>query len=60
MIISIIIALLVWFVIPILLEDKIKKKNHKKATKATCMILGVVIIVMSIVTKLIGIVTMTF
>ena len=44
MIISIIIGLCIWFVVPILLEGHIKKKNNKKAMKMTCKIIGIVVI----------------
>ena len=44
MIISIIIGLCIWFVVPILLEGRIKGKNNKKALRMACMIIGAVII----------------
>lgn len=44
MIISIIIGLCIWFVVPILLEGHIKGKNNKKALRMVCKIIGVVII----------------
>ena len=44
MILSIIIGLCIWFVVPILLEGRIKGKNNKKALKMVCKIVGVVII----------------
>jgi hypothetical protein len=49
MILSIIIGLLIWFVLPLLLDDSIKKKKHKKALKMCCKICGMVIIVMAII-----------
>lgn len=45
MIITIIIGLCIWFVVPILLQSRIKKKNNKKALRMLCRILGAVIIV---------------
>ena len=45
MIITVIIGLCIWFVIPILLEGKIKKKKNKNALKMLCRIVGVVIII---------------
>ena len=53
MIISIIIGLSIWFVVPILLESHIKGKNNKKALKMFCTILGVVIIGWAIINYLI-------
>jgi len=44
MILSIIIGLCIWFVVPILLEGHIKGKNNKKALRMVCKIIGVVII----------------
>ena len=44
MILSIIIGLCIWLVVPILLDSRIKGKNNKKALKMFCTILGVVII----------------
>jgi predicted permease len=48
MIISVILGLCIWFVIPILFEGQIKKKNNRKALKMFCRILGVVIIAWSV------------
>lgn len=44
MIISIIIGLCIWFVVPLLLEDRVKGKNNKKALRMICKIVGAVII----------------
>ena len=44
MIISIIIALCIWFVVPILLDGHIKKKNNRKALRMVCKIIGATII----------------
>lgn len=44
MIVSIIVGLCIWLVVPILLEGRIKRKNNKKAIKMTCKIIGIAII----------------
>ncbi len=44
MIIALIIGLCIWFVVPILLEGRVKRKNNKKALKMACKIIGAVII----------------
>ncbi len=53
MIISIVVGLCIWFVVPILLEGSIKRKNNKKALRMACKIIGVVIIVWAIISYLI-------
>jgi len=53
MILSIIIGLCIWFVVPILLEDQIKKKNNKKALRMICLIIGAVIIIWTIINHII-------
>lgn len=53
MILSIIIALCIWFVVPILLEGHIKKKNNKKAMKMACKIIGAVILCWTIISHFI-------
>jgi hypothetical protein len=53
MILSIIIGLLVWFVLPILLENTIKKKRYRKALRMSCKICGIAIIVMAVIGGLI-------
>ena len=45
---TIIIGLIIWFVIPILTNDAIKKKAYKKAFAMLCQIVGIAIIAMSI------------
>jgi hypothetical protein len=49
MIISLIIGLCIWFVVPILLDGHVKGKNNKKAVKMTCKIIGLVIIVWTVI-----------
>jgi len=49
MIISIIIGLCIWFVVPILLEGQIKKKKNKKALSMLCRIIGLVIIAYALI-----------
>ncbi len=48
-IIIIIFGLIIWFVVPILTNDAIKKKAHKKAVAMLCRIVGITIIAMSII-----------
>ena len=51
MIIGIIVGLLIWFVVPILLENSGQKKRKKKQQRAiamTCRIIGIVIIAVSV------------
>ena len=52
MVLSIIIGLMVWFVLPILFENSIRKKHHKKALKMFCKICGIAIVVMAIISDL--------
>lgn len=54
MIISIIIGLCIWFVVPILLEGRIKRKNNRKALGMVCKIVGVVIICWTIYNHIIS------
>lgn len=53
MIISVILGLCIWLVVPILLEGRIKGKSNKKAIKMVCMIVGVVIICWTIFNRII-------
>ena len=48
-IVKIIIGIIIWFVVPILTNDAIKKKAYKKAVAMLCQIIGITIIVMSII-----------
>ncbi|GAB6979452.1 hypothetical protein JCM17136A_21470 [Phocaeicola sartorii JCM 17136 = DSM 21941] len=48
-IVIIIIGLIIWFVVPILTNDAIKKKAYKKAVAMLCRIVGMVIIAISII-----------
>lgn len=52
MVLSIIIGLMVWFVLPILFENSVRKKHHKKALKMCCKISGIAIVVMAIISDL--------
>ena len=52
MIISIIIGLIIWFVVPLIFKDKFKGKKNKhkyKALQLTCQIIGIAIIVISVI-----------
>lgn len=51
-IITIIIGLVIWLVIPILTNDALKKKAQKKAIVMLCRIIGIVIIIISVVNYL--------
>lgn len=53
MVLSIIIGLSIWFVIPILLENKLKKKKNKAALKMLCKIIGLVIVIAALINGLI-------
>lgn len=48
-IVSIVIGLVIWLVVPILTNDAIKKKSQKKAVAMLCRIVGIAIIAVSIV-----------
>ena len=48
MVIYIILSLILWFVAPLFLEGRIKKKSDKKALVMLCRILAVVLIVLAI------------
>lgn len=48
-VVTIIIGLIIWFVVPILTNDTIKKKAYKKAVAMLCRILGITIIAVSII-----------
>ncbi len=53
-IISIIIGLVIWLVIPILTNDSIKKKSHRNAIAMLCRIVGIAIIIISVANYLIS------
>ena len=48
MVIYIILSLILWFVAPIFLDGRIKKKSDKKALIMLCRILAVVLIALTI------------
>lgn len=48
-VIPVIIGLIIWFVIPILTNDAVKKKAHKKTIAMLCRIIGIAIIVMCVI-----------
>ena len=52
MVIYIILSLILWFVAPIFLEGRIKKKMDKKALVMLCRILAVVLIALAIFREL--------
>lgn len=56
-IITIIIGLVIWLVVPILTNDSLKKKSHKKAVALLCRIIGITIIIISVVNYLISLVS---
>lgn len=49
MIISVIIGLSIWLVLPMLLDNKIKKKKNKTAFRMFCKIAGLVIIIAALI-----------
>lgn len=51
-IITIIIGLVIWLVIPILTNDALKKKAQRKAVAMLCRIVGIAIIIISVVNYL--------
>jgi uncharacterized protein YqhQ len=53
MIISVIIGLCIWFVIPILLENNFKKKKNKAALRMMCKIVGLVIVIAALINGLV-------
>ena len=56
MIISVILGLCIWLVVPILFEGHIKKKKNRKAVKMFCRIVGLVIIAWSLFNYIVHIV----
>ena len=52
MIISFIIGLCIWFVIPIILENNFKKKKNKAALRMVCKIIGLVIVIAALINGL--------
>lgn len=55
--ITIIIGLIIWLVVPILTNDSLKKKSHKKAVDLLCRIIGIAIIIISVVNYLTSIIS---
>lgn len=51
-IITIIIGLVIWLVVPTLISDMVKKKSHRKAIAMLCRIIGIAIIVVCILNYL--------
>jgi len=50
MIISIIVGLIIWFVVPLFFKDHFKRKKNKyKALQLTCQIIGIAIIAIVII-----------
>lgn len=54
MIISLILGLCIWLVVPILLDGQIKKKKYKKAIAMVCRIVGIVIIASAVLNYLLS------
>lgn len=44
MIVTIVIALILWFVAPLLIESRVTRKNDRKAYQLLCRILSIAII----------------
>lgn len=55
-IITIVIGVIIWWVVPILTNDAIKKKAHKKAVVMLCRIIGITIIALAVINYLVFIV----
>lgn len=53
MVISIIVGLCVWFVLPIMFSSRFRKKKNKKAFAMFCKIVGIVIISFGIINHII-------
>jgi uncharacterized membrane protein YjfL (UPF0719 family) len=51
-VITVVVGLIVWKVIPILTNDTIKRKSYRKAIAVLCKIIGIAIIIMSILNYL--------
>lgn len=56
-IVTIIIGLITWLIVPILINDSLKKKSHKKAVVMLCRIIGIAIIITSVVNYLTSIIS---
>lgn len=48
MVISIIISLILWFVVPLLIDGRVKRKSDRKAYKILCKIIAVAILAVSL------------
>lgn len=46
-IVAIVVGLVIWFVIPILTDDRIKKKSNRKAVGMLCRIIGIAVIALA-------------
>lgn len=51
-IVSLIIGLVIWFVVPVLTNDALKKKAQRKAVALLCRIIGIAIIAVTIINYL--------
>lgn len=54
LIISIIIGLTIWLVLPIIISDSLKKKSSKKAVSMLCKIVGIAIIAVAVINFIIA------
>ena len=48
MIIFIIISLILWFVVPLLIDGRVKRKSDRKAYRILCRIIAVAILIVTI------------
>ena len=48
MVISIITSLVLWFVVPLLIDGRVKRKSDRKAYRLLCRIIAVAILIVSI------------
>ena len=48
MIVTIIISLILWFVVPLLIDGRVKRKSDRKAYRILCRIIAVAILVVAV------------
>jgi quinol-cytochrome oxidoreductase complex cytochrome b subunit len=48
MIVTIIISLILWFVVPLLIDGRVKRKSDRKAYKILCRIIAIAILAVAV------------
>lgn len=48
MIITVIISLILWFVVPLLIDGRVKRKSDRKAYRLLCRIIAIAILVVAV------------